>query len=400
MISESSKSSRWSGVSHQIAIVLPTGEDWSSSVKRGIADFARTQGTWDLQWLDAGLNSLEAITQLRPQGILAHLEDETLVLSLMMLGRPVVAVNQTVRSPKISSVAVDNYAIGMMAAEHFARRGMQNFACLSFAAGAGEQRRCEGFIEFVQQQSTFQWTIYRLQGRNRPAVLSPTTDNPQIRQWLIDLPKPIGVFVVSDLLGLSLCEICRAVGLRVPHDVAIIGADDDENVCLRADPILSSISSPFSQIGYEAAQCLADHLASRMAPVQHRLLRPTGVTVRRSCDVCAIDDVEIAEVLRLIYGMSGKPLGMKEILKRVPMSRRSLEQRFRAVTGRSPGVEIRRMSLEQAARLLTNTSDSIDKIALLTGFSCGTHLSVAFTREYGISPNRFRKTHGNDDATT
>jgi transcriptional regulator GlxA family with amidase domain len=99
----------------------------------------------------------------------------------------------------------------------------------------------------------------------------------------------------------------------------------------------------------------------------------------------------VEEALRLAREWSGDAPSITELCKRLAISRRSLEQRFRSAVGRSPMEEIRRLNLERAAEMLVATAEPVKSIALACGFSSLVHLSVAFRRAYGISPRSFRR---------
>ncbi|HEY2147833.1 MAG TPA: helix-turn-helix transcriptional regulator, partial [Pirellulales bacterium] len=101
-------------------------------------------------------------------------------------------------------------------------------------------------------------------------------------------------------------------------------------------------------------------------------------------------DPQVEAALRLAREWSGDAPSKNELCKRLAISRRSLEQRFRSAVGRSPMEEIRRLNLERAAEMLVATAEPIKSIALACGFSSLVHLSVAFRRAYGISPRSFR----------
>jgi len=103
------------------------------------------------------------------------------------------------------------------------------------------------------------------------------------------------------------------------------------------------------------------------------------------------DDPYVAELLHLARNWHGEPPTIKELCKRLSISRRSLEQRCRAVLGRSPMKEIRRFNLERAAQMLVETKSPVKSIAYACGFSNPIHLSVAFRRQFGVSPSGFRR---------
>jgi transcriptional regulator GlxA family with amidase domain len=102
-------------------------------------------------------------------------------------------------------------------------------------------------------------------------------------------------------------------------------------------------------------------------------------------------DPKVAEALRLVREWAGEPPTIKELCKKLSISRRSLEQRFRTTLGRSPMEEIRRQNLKRAAEMLLQSTMPIKSIAFTCGFSSLVHLSVAFRRGYGVSPRGFRR---------
>jgi LacI family transcriptional regulator len=113
-------------------------------------------------------------------------------------------------------------------------------------------------------------------------------------------------------------------------------------------------------------------------------------------EVLAAQDPAVAEALRLIYASLGEPLSVRELAKRVAISRRTIEQRFRAVLGRSPMEVIRQVSLARAAQMLRETKEPIKAIAARCGFGSPVHLSVVFRRAHGVSPSDYRRSAGVD----
>lgn len=72
----------------------------------------------------------------------------------------------------------------------------------------------------------------------------------------------IGVFVANDIAAADVLRVCRELGLRVPETVAVIGVDDERNLCESAKPTLSSIAIDLEREG-EAAMPRGHPLADR-----------------------------------------------------------------------------------------------------------------------------------------
>ena len=60
----------------------------------------------------------------------------------------------------------------------------------------------------------------------------------------------------NDDRGREVLEACRASGLQVPEDVAVVGVDNDELLCELADPPLSSVALNAEAGGYRVAALL------------------------------------------------------------------------------------------------------------------------------------------------
>jgi LacI family transcriptional regulator len=73
------------------------------------------------------------------------------------------------------------------------------------------------------------------------------------------------------------------------------------------------------------------------------------------------------------------------------VSRRSLEQRFLKALGRTPAAEILRAQVEVAKQMLTETNESMPRVALAAGFSSAKQLGASFHHETGITPTAYRR---------
>src|SRR5690606_12353700 len=136
-----------------------------------------------------------------------------------------------------------------------------------------------------------------------------------------------------------------ASGIGVPDDVAILAGDEDDLLCKVSWPRLSSIQLASHRIGREAAVLLAELMNGATVPQSPLRLPPLQVHARHSSQVLAIDDPEVSAALRLIRERASQGIRVADIMRYLPVSRRSLEQKFRTLLGRSPGEELRRERL-------------------------------------------------------
>ena len=73
------------------------------------------------------------------------------------------------------------------------------------------------------------------------------------------------------------------------------------------------------------------------------------------------------------------------------MARRSLERKFRQMTGRTPLDEIRRLRLNRVKELLAMTDRSVADIADATGFGTPAYMTATFRQSERITPLRYRR---------
>ena len=94
--------------------------------------------------------------------------------------------------------------------------------------------------------------------------------------------------------------------------------------------------------------------------------------------------------VRYIRAHASEGIAAKDVLKLAPGSRRQFEAKFKKLIGRTPHEEVTRVRINRVKELLTNTDITLEAIAERTGFKHAEYLSVAFKREAGVSPGRFR----------
>ena len=184
--------------------------------------------------------------------------------------------------------------------------------------------------------------------------------------------------------------MCKYAGLHVPEEVALIAGSTDDLMIEMVQPPLSSVDIPLEKIGYEAAASLDILMHGKRVP-QLQLLPPLGVAMRQSTDVLAVDEPEIRDALRFIRENANKPIGVPDLLQAVPLSRRMLERQFKKLLGRTPLEEIRRVHIEVAKNLLTNTNLPIPNVANAAGYAWTEHFVTVFRSAVGMTPLAYRK---------
>jgi LacI family transcriptional regulator len=154
---------------------------------------------------------------------------------------------------------------------------------------------------------------------------------------------------------------------------------------------MSSIILNFKKCGYQLAETLAKLMQGEKAVHEKIGVEPLTVASRQSTNLLAIQDQEIADVLKYIREHAREKINVNEIVKRSAMSRHVLYRRFHRSIGRSPHEEILRVRMNEVANMLITSRLSIAEIAHRMGEQDDKHISRCFRQVIGMSPTMYRK---------
>lgn len=372
----------------QVAVLVDTSRSYGRDIVRGIRRYVAEHGPWSLYLEPRDLRSSfpEWLKKWPGDGILARSVDETLVRHLKATRLPVIELRTTVLKHPFPFVGMDNSVIGARVAEHLRNRGFQNFACCLDESEAFFVERGVGFVEAV-----------RALGLECPVFHSKRQDWAQhqkdLSSWLQALPKPAGVFAVNDQMGFWVLDAARRVGIAVPEEVAVVGAENDKMLCETASPPLSSLRLRGQAVGYDAARILDDWMSGRRVPEtgENHYHAPGDIVVRQSSDIVAVEDPRIATALRFIRQNATEAIDVNRVAREAALSRSVLERRMKTLIGRSPGEEIIRLRFAAVEKLLTQTDLTLDAIAARCGFNHPQYMAEAFRKRTGMTPGEFRR---------
>jgi len=339
--------------------------------------------------------SLADLKKLGVMGVIGRIQTPAIADWVLSSGVPVIAMDRSSMQladddplSRVSEVCPDSHRAGRLAAEHLLECGFNQFAFCGFAGRLWSQHRQDGFVERLQE-ACFPCGIYELPSRR--SRWDWNRELPLVQDWLKALPKPVGVMAANDLRGRQLLDVCSLAEIRVPDDVAVVGVDNDSIMCDLANPPLSSVALNAERGGYQAAELLDAMISGETQEPQQILVEPIRVAARRSTDVIAVDDRNVADALRFIRWNARWAIGVEDVVDSVGgVSRRSLEMRFQRAIGRSIREEIQRFRLLLAKRLLIETDLSLSKISEAIGFNSVSYLAKVFRREEKITLLEYR----------
>jgi AraC-like DNA-binding protein len=105
----------------------------------------------------------------------------------------------------------------------------------------------------------------------------------------------------------------------------------------------------------------------------------------------AVRDPQVHHALALMHADSAQPWTLQTLAQRCGLSRTTLAERFRDVMGDTPLNYLRTLRMQQAMRLLTETDQHLERIALAVGYQDAFSFSKVFKRTVGVAPRDFRR---------
>jgi len=372
-----------------VALLVETSNAFSRGLLHGIRDWIRGHGSWAIHLSEQGRGEVPPawLKAWRGDGIIARIENERIARSVRSCGVPVVNVSAADVAPDVPSVTSDSAAIAAIAARHLMERGLRHFGYCGDVRFDWSRRHGDNFTAELRRSG---FTCDTFPASSRDAA-DWQRERTRLAEWLRRLPKPAGVMTCYDIRGQQVLDVCRATGLRVPDDVAVIGQHNDELLCELCDPPLSSVIPNARHIGFAAAELLAALMRGKHPRERTIHVPPVGIATRQSTDILAVEDVQLAKAMRHIRDHALTQMGVEEIARAAGMSRSLLERSFRAAFGNSVWNHVLELRCRAAELLLRDTSLGTAEIAERTGFGTAEHFSAVFRQRRGMPPSSLRR---------
>lgn len=379
----------------KVALLVETSRSFGRELLRGIARYAQLHGPWSFH-ITAGdyEQTVPKMKQWGGAGIIARIPNERVARAILEADVPTIALGLTDQQMQsecplsnFSELSSDAREVSRIAADHLLERRFSHYAYVGLEDRAWSQRRERAFRERLGNFG-FEPHVYPQPKRQRDRLWEQ--EQSLLAAWLRNLPKPVGLFACNDDRGRQVLEACQLAELRVPEDVAVLGVDDDEVFCGLSHPPLSSVALNAETAGYRAAELLDGMMQGRLRKPRRIVVEALHVVTRRSTDIVAVEDQDVASALQFIHREQGYDISVDSVVQEVAVSRRNLEKRFRDTIGRTILEEIQNTRLERAKRLLLETTYPVSKVAEIAGFGSTGYFIQFFHSRVGTTPRKFR----------
>ena len=357
---------------------------------RGLSDFAATEGGWSFfrippdVYKNAGrrMEVAERARTIGADAIFGRWDGVDRALS-DPLGIPVVLRTVHTDYPDYPMLSGEYREIGRMAARFYVKQHYDHYAFFGYEGLIWSDERLEGFEQVLSDKNL---TPFRFKTNiNNP-------DEEAIKNWLRRLPKPVALFATNDVLASMAGQLCLETGIRIPDEVAILGADNDTFLCNITTPAISSIHLDFEKQGYELGEALSRMRKEGIMPPIRIKVHPTGIEERGSTLRHNIKDPYIRRIVDFIDTHFDTPISMEDIVRDIPLSRRSIEIRFKKeMAPETILTYLNGLRIKLMCKYLATTDLPVTLAAEKAGFTDVFNVGRSFKRYTGTSPEQYRK---------
>lgn len=266
------------GHTRTLACLAPNLTDYTfASLVEGAQDAARQNGYF---LLAASARDVAAFQSLYDALLASGRTEGVLVINPYADARhtvltdqfPTVLAGARPRAEALSSVALDDVAVGRQATDHLLRLGHRRIAMLTGPLEEDcTQDRAQGYREALIAAGIGPDPLLTVGGdwtaRSGAAAFARLAALPRAL-------RPTAVFAHNDQIALGLLHAAREAGLQLPRDLSVVGVDDIPLTAFSAPP-LTTWRQDFAAIGRRAAELLIHAVENEAAAHEHLLLPAT-----------------------------------------------------------------------------------------------------------------------------
>ena len=382
---------RTCGLRPKILIATPHAQD---AFLQGIGRYARERH-WQLS--TDMLHSGVFPRNWTGDGILAYQPARSdLSRSVSAIKVPSVTVCMSDECAAVPRLQPDDFAIGVLAANHLLDRGCRDFIWAPYLNDYQNRKRLAGFLSVLRPLG------HKCRLLPPPHVRVDSAWSDDWENWrravgdaLAALPKRAGLFAFNDCLSAEVAAVARASGIPIPEDLAIIGAGNELLECEAAPVPLTSIDLNLEGMAYQAAELLAAIMEGTSVLRKIITVQPKEVVARESTAFSQHGNRRVTQAREIIAAEFSDPaLTVASIAEQIGVSRRQLEREFKRAKGCTAREYIENARMEEASRLLLLKPETkISTIAHQVGISAVGNFFRIFRKRFGTTPSTYRTQH-------
>ena len=307
----------------------------------GIAAFAKTVG-WQLQPVDARTvrpDFGKLLDFWKPQGIILEASGAPETFrGERFKGIPTVVMNpaKSVFKGTVPSVFNDSREIAKLAMSELLKGHPESFVFVEWFNPS---------IEWSFVKRDVARDIATMHGLPFKTIAPSPSDADDLSKFvkriaeiLRSMPKPCGVFAVTDMIGAAAIAAAAKIKAEIPSMVSVVSVDDDPEICETCSPTLTSVRPDFYRLGFSAGRLLAKLLEDGVPANVN--VPPLGIVHRASTQSMRTYDSKVALAMEQIRLKACDGISPRDVARTFDVSRRMIELRFKAATGKTIGEAI------------------------------------------------------------
>ncbi|HWM34372.1 MAG TPA: LacI family DNA-binding transcriptional regulator [Pseudolysinimonas sp.] len=257
---------------------------WSMEIIKGVEDVAADHGMSVVLTRSGSRHSpdpdwVEGVLSRRPVGVVLVFSDLPPEYRAMLRSRaiPFVIIDPAGDpSPEVPSVGSANWSGGLMATRHLIELGHTRIAAIT---GPEDMMCSHARIDGFRSAMTAAGLPIRTDWI-RFGDFHTAGGKQHGHELLRSGERPTAIFAGSDLQALGVLEAVRALGLRVPEDLSVVGYDDIP-LATWVSPRLTTIRQPLKRMAEEATRLVLQMAEAPLETVP-RMDLATSLVVRES----------------------------------------------------------------------------------------------------------------------
>ena len=195
---------------------------------------------------------------------------------LLRDGGRIVLIDRLLEGVKASAVITDDVQVGMLATQHLINLGHRRIGHLRGTTASTSRQRFEGFMGAITKAGL------RVPAEGiRDCGFTENDGYLAMKSWIADGPLPSAIFVANDPAAIGAMMALHEAAIKVPDDVAIVGAGRIHYGDMLRVP-LTTVSWSTLEMGQTAADLLLDSITGRSKIARQVVVKPELV-IRQSC---------------------------------------------------------------------------------------------------------------------
>jgi LacI family transcriptional regulator len=274
---------------HMIGLVVPDlADSFFATCANAVQEVANQHGYMTLivtseRSVETESNEIEMMAARRVAGLLivpSRTGADKRLRDLQQADIPVVALDRALDGVEGGQVTVENAGGAEEAVRHLIGHGHRRIACIGYDAKVYTiHQRILGYRRAMKEAG--------LKPETWTNITTAAATESLLRRLFNEADRPTAIFTLNNVTTIHALQAVRAMQVRLPTDLAMIGFDDLELAPLLDTP-LTAVRQPALELGRSAARMLFDMIkrsrdVGTSAQPERKIILPTELILRASC---------------------------------------------------------------------------------------------------------------------